>query len=125
VRAVQWLVPLILSIAPVPVLAQDHGGLASTSVDGKWRVAVVTTVGNCPKSGDVTVTVRGAKIVAIDASGIDPWGYVDAANIIVGRFTQGERLLRANGDLKGDTASGPWSSNTDYCGGRWNARKIN
>jgi hypothetical protein len=123
-RAVRKLAVLLLSLFPVVAAAQD-GGLASRAYDGKWRVALQTTVGNCPASADVVVTVKDAKIVGIDGANAEPWGYVDAANTVVGRFSQGERALRANGAVKGATASGAWSANTDYCGGRWTATKIN
>ncbi|MBB4197708.1 hypothetical protein CCR94_12760 [Rhodoblastus sphagnicola] len=122
-RAVRRLVPLLV-LLPFAALAQD-GGLASKAYDGKWRVAVQTTVGDCAPATDVVVTVKDAKIVAVSAGGIDSWGYIDAANTVVGRFSQGERAMRANGAVKGDSASGAWSANTDYCGGRWTATRAN
>jgi hypothetical protein len=115
--------PLVL-LSPLAALAQD-GGLASGAYDGKWRVALHTTVGKCTPSADVVVTVKGAKIVAVDGASGDPWGYIDAANTVVGRFSQGERALRANGAVKGGSASGAWSANADYCGGRWTATRVN
>jgi len=123
VRAVRRLVPLLVFL-PLAALAQD-GGLASKAYDGKWRVAAQTTVGNCASSADVIVTVKDAKIVAISAEGVEPWGYIDAANTVVGRFSQGERAMRANGSVKGGGASGAWSANADYCGGRWTATRVN
>jgi hypothetical protein len=123
-RAAHWLVSLIVSLSPLAATAQA-GGFASNAYDGNWRVALRTTVGNCAPSADVVVTVRGAKIVAVSASGVDPWGYIDNANTVVSRFSQGERAMRANGAVKGATASGSWSANADYCGGRWSAQRIN
>jgi len=123
VRAVRKLVPLFLVLS-LPALAQD-GGLASRAYDGKWRMALQTTVGNCTPSANVVVTIRDAKIVSVDGASGEAWGYIDAANTVVGRFSQGERALRANGSVKGSAATGAWSANADYCGGRWTASKIN
>ncbi|MDI9849101.1 hypothetical protein QM467_13655 [Rhodoblastus sp. 17X3] len=92
--------------------------------DGQWRVDIQTSVGNCPPGGQVVVTIKDERVTAIDAGGVEPWGYIDDTNTFVGHFNIGEKVVRANGDVKGQTASGPWSSNTDYCGGRWTARKI-
>jgi hypothetical protein len=124
VRAVRKLVPLLLAVSTLPALAQD-GGLASRAYDGKWRLALQTTVGNCAPSANVVVTIRDAKVVAVDGASGEAWGYIDATNTVVGRFAQGERTLRANGSVKGGSASGAWSANADYCGGRWTASKIN
>jgi hypothetical protein len=98
--------------------------LAQPAHDGQWRVEIETSVGNCPRAGAVVVTIQGERVVAIDAEGVETWGYIDETNTFVARFTKGGKIVRANGDVKGATASGPWSSNTDYCGGRWTARKI-
>ena len=98
--------------------------LAQPSYDGRWRADIETTVGNCPKSGQVVLTIKANRVEAIDAEGVTPWGYIDDTNTFVGHFNIGEKVVRANGDVKGQTASGPWSSNTDFCGGRWTAHKI-
>ncbi len=39
------------------------------SHDGHWRVELVTTVGNCQKSGLAVLTVKNNKIAAIDEFG--------------------------------------------------------
>lgn len=123
-RAVRKLVPLLILLSPLPALAQD-GGLASRAHDGKWRLSLQTTVGACTPSASVVVIIRDAKLVGIDGASGEAWGYVDASNTVVGRFNQGERALRANGSVKGGSASGAWSANADYCGGRWTATKVN
>jgi hypothetical protein len=97
---------------------------ASTSHDGHWRVELETTVGNCQASGVAVVSLKAGRVTGIDAIGVQPWGYIDGDNTFVGHFNSGKHVLRANGDVKGATASGPWSSQTDFCGGRWTARKI-
>jgi len=97
----------------------------SASHDGRWQVELETTVGACAKSGVAVLTVKGGQLASIDASGVSPWGYIDDSNTFVGHFNAGSKMLRANGDVKGNSASGPWSSQTDYCGGRWTAHKLN
>ena len=106
------------------VLIATIPAFAASNHDGRWKVDVETTVGNCPRGGETIVTIKGNRVAGLEAQGIDAWGYIDDANAFVGRFTQGEKVLRANGEVKGQSASGSWSSNTDYCGGRWSARKI-
>jgi hypothetical protein len=97
---------------------------ANTSHDGHWRVELETTIGNCQKSGVAVVSVKASRVTGIDTSGVSPWGYIDGDNTFVGHFNSGQHVLRANGAVKGGAASGPWSSQTDFCGGRWTAHKI-
>jgi hypothetical protein len=129
-RAVKILAVLALAAISCPAFAQGasqespQAAPQAMSHDGHWRVEIETTVGNCPKSGVAVLTVRKNKIVGIDASGVDAWGYIDETNTFVGHFSSGEKVLRANGDVKGEFAYGPWSSQTEYCGGRWQARKL-
>lgn len=119
VRARKFIAGLVLASGlPVAALA------AATSHDGQWKVQLQTTVGNCPGGGETVVTIKQSRVVSISASGVTPWGYVDETNTFVGHFTSGQKVLRANGDIKGNSARGPWSSQTDYCGGVWTARKI-
>jgi hypothetical protein len=122
VRAVKILAILALAAVARPAFAQEAA--PATSHDGHWRVEIETTVGNCPKSGVAVLTVKNNKIAGIDASSVDPWGYIDETNTFVGHFTSGEKVLRANGEVLGEFAKGPWSSQTEYCGGRWQARKL-
>jgi hypothetical protein len=119
VRAGKIVVSLILASGlPFAALAQG------SSHDGQWRIELQTTVGNCARSAETVVTVKQNRIVAISASGVTPWGYVDETNTFVGHFTSGQKVVRANGDVGGNSAHGPWSSQTDYCGGVWTAQKI-
>jgi hypothetical protein len=97
---------------------------ATAAHDGHWRVELETTVGNCQKSAVAVIAVKASRVSSIDTSGVEPWGYIDGDNTFVGHFHSGSHVLRANGDVKGAAASGPWSSQTDFCGGRWTAHKI-
>ena len=89
---------------------------------GRWNSRPPSAI--VRKSGVAILTVKGGQLAAIDTSGVSPWGYIDESNTFVGHFNAGSKMLRANGDVKGNSASGPWSSQTDYCGGRWTAHKI-
>lgn len=106
------------------LLLSSLSAAAQSSHDGHWRVDVVTSVGKCESSAHAVVTIKDNRIADIDARGVEAWGYVDDTNTFVGHFSQGQRVLRANGTVKGGAASGAWSSNTDYCGGSWSAHKI-
>ena len=120
VRASKFIASLILA-SGFPLAALAAGG----SHDGQWRVELQTTVGNCGRGGETVVTIKQNRIVGISTGGVQPWGYVDETNTFVGHFTSGQKVLRANGDVAGNSAHGPWSSQTDYCGGVWTAQKIN
>ena len=113
------LVASLFLLSTLPAIAASQ-----PSHDGQWLVDVQTSVGNCPHSGQVTVTIKENRVTGIDAKDVEPWGYIDETNTFVGHFNIGEKVVRANGEVKGPTAAGPWSSNTDYCGGRWTARKV-
>jgi hypothetical protein len=118
VRARKFIAGLILT-SGLPVAA-----LAAGSHDGRWQVELQTTVGNCPANVETVVNIKQNRVVAISTSGVTPWGYVDETNTFVGHFSSGQKVLRANGDVKGNSARGPWSSQTDYCGGTWTAHRI-
>ena len=106
---------LLCGLAPAtPAFAQQY--------DGRWQVEVTTEVGECP-SGAVGVRIEGVNIVAIEAEGVQPWGYIEGSQIVA-NFRGGTDVMRAHGNLRGRAASGAWSSPTRYCGGRWQARKI-
>ena len=119
VRARKFIAGFILAWG-LPVAAMA----AAASHDGQWQVQLQTTVGQCPPSVETVVSIKQNRVVAISASGVTPWGYVDETNTFVGHFSSGQKVLRANGDVKGNSARGPWSSQTDYCGGTWTAHKI-
>jgi ABC-type amino acid transport substrate-binding protein len=119
VRAGKFVAILVLASGlPGAALA------AGASHDGQWRVELQTTVGNCPPGGETVVTLKQNRVIGISASGVSPWGYVDETNTFVGHFSSGAKVLRANGEVKGNSAHGPWSSQTDFCGGVWTAQKI-
>ena len=95
---------------------------AAAQYDGRWQVQVQTQVGECP-SGEIGVRIEGPNLVATEAEGVQPWGYIEGSQIVA-NFRSETDIVRAHGNLRGHTASGAWSSPTRYCGGRWQARKI-
>ncbi|WP_294531987.1 hypothetical protein [uncultured Rhodoblastus sp.] len=111
-----WLI--LASGFPVATLA------AGKAHDGHWQVQLQTAVGACAASAETVVAIKQGRVVSISAAGVTPWGYVDENNTFVGHFSNGQRVMRAHGDVRGSSAHGPWSSQTDYCGGTWAARKI-
>jgi hypothetical protein len=106
---------LCLGAAPAAALSADF--------DGDWQVSARTTVGDCAPEVSGMVSVQGGHVVASSAPGVAAWGYIEDG-VVSARFTQGQRMARANGKLKSAGGSGVWSSNTDYCGGTWTARKA-
>jgi hypothetical protein len=104
---------------PLAALAEQ-----TAAHDGHWRVDLETTVGKCPKAGSVVITIKSDRVTGMEPHDFEPWGYIDDTNTFVGHFNSGEKTVRANGQVKGSFAYGPWSSQTEYCGGRWTARKV-
>ena len=71
-----------------------------------------------------TVRIEGGRVVGSSAQDVEVWGYLEDNGDISTRFTAGQTRARANGKLTGAAGSGSWSSNTDYCGGTWKARRV-
>ena len=92
--------------------------------DGDWQVEARTTVGECAPDIAGTVHIEGGRVVASSVQNVEVWGYLEDNGDISARFTAGQKMARANGKLKGGAGSGAWSSNTDYCGGTWQAQKA-
>jgi hypothetical protein len=96
---------------------------ARPTYDGVWQVEGTTDVGPCEKAFQGEVTVRDNDIVAASDGVAQAIGSIDTSGAVWARLTATAGIARANGRLKGATASGAWSSNTAYCGGRWTARR--
>ena len=109
-------------------LAATGAAALPTTFDGDWKVDVRTTVGDCQPEVAGVIKVEGGRVVAVSdgaiAASIEAWGYVEANGDLSARFTQGQAMLRASGRLKGRTGAGAWSSNTNYCGGKWTAQRA-
>ncbi|MDE2362307.1 MAG: hypothetical protein KGM42_06475 [Hyphomicrobiales bacterium] len=95
----------------------------SNKFDGVWTVDVRTTVGDCQPEIEGAVTIEGGRVVASSGADIAVWGYVEDSGDVSARFTQGQAVLRASGKARAAAAGGAWSSNTNYCGGVWSARR--
>ena len=104
-------------------LAASAAGAFPQNYDGVWDVDVTTTVGQCEPEIAGTVTIQGGHVVASSGPDVAVWGYVEDDGVVSARFTQGQDILRAQGNLRGGQGSGAWSSNTKYCGGKWTARR--
>ena len=111
------LAVMALALAAAPASAM------SKKFDGVWSVEVRTTVGDCTPEVAGTVTIADGQVVASSGASIGVWGYVEDNGTVSTRFTQGQAMLRASGTARGATASGAWSSNTNYCGGTWKAQR--
>jgi hypothetical protein len=92
--------------------------------DGSWVFEVTTTVGSCPEILANIVNIKESRVAGVDVPNIAPWGYVEDDGTLVARFTrQDGRVARLNGQLRGASGAGAWSSSTDMCGGSWRASR--
>ena len=112
-----------LVLACALALSASAASAMTTKFDGVWDVDVRTTVGDCEQDVAGTVTLQNGHVVATSGADVGVWGYVEDNGVLSARFTRGQGILRAQGKLKGAAGSGAWSSNTNYCGGQWTARR--
>ncbi len=113
-----------LPIAIAVALAALPAAAMTQKFDGEWTVEARTTVGACQPEVAGTVTVQDGRVVASSGADIGVWGYIEADGVVSARFTQGQAMLRVQGALKDASGSGTWSSNTNYCGGKWTAQRM-
>lgn len=106
------------------LLAAGPAFAFSRAYDGDWAVDARTTVGSCTPQAAGTVAIRDGKVAGASEPDVGVWGYVDSTGDISARFTTGQHVFRASGKMKKTSASGAWSSNTNYCGGVWTAHKA-
>lgn len=115
-----------------PHKARRHADEAATAprgdpvgaIDGSWTIETTTSVGSCPALIPDALQISGNNIAAAPGAAVATWGYVEANGAIVARFTtEGGRVTRFHGQLRGAGGSGAWSSSTDLCGGTWRATR--
>jgi len=94
------------------------------SFDGIWTIDGTTDVGPCDKTFHGEVRIEHNDIVSAGADVAQAIGSIEPNGTVWARLTRPDGQARANGRFRGKTASGAWSSNTAYCGGRWSARKT-
>lgn len=112
------------ALAFIAAVAAATPALAATPFDGAWNVVVHTQVGPCPSEISGTVFIENGDVKGTSAPGIGVWGGIDLKGQVSTRFTQDRDMLRAFGKATHSQASGAWSSNTKYCGGRWEAHRA-
>jgi len=101
--------------------AEPAAPARATDPNGAWSVEAKTSVGECPSLIPNSLKIAENKIESATGANVATWGYVDEEGNIVARFTDGGRVARFHGTLKGGRGSGAWSSSTDMCGGTWKA----
>jgi hypothetical protein len=118
-------VSLVAAFAVVSVISITAAVSAATpNYDGIWTVEGTTDVGPCDKTFRGDVKIQGNDLVEAEGIPVKAIGSIDAATGTGwARLTRNDGQARANGHFKGASASGAWSSNTAYCGGRWTAHK--
>ncbi|BBU63643.1 hypothetical protein MSC49_35780 [Methylosinus sp. C49] len=133
----RWLGTLVLAsvmaIGAAQAAPRESASAAPEAgrYDGGWVFEARTTVGSCPGLLPDSIEIRGDLLVgtqagaaALAAGRMAHWGYVESDGAIMTRFTtQGGRVARAHGHLRGNAGQGAWSSSTDKCGGTWRAHR--
>ncbi len=114
---------LILSGLFLAAVATAALSAATPSHDGLWTVEGTTDVGPCSKTFAGEVKVQNNDIVEASGGVAQAIGSIDNSGAVWARLTADIGMARGSGRVHGATASGAWSSNTAYCGGRWNAKR--
>jgi hypothetical protein len=96
---------------------------AVTNYDGVWTIEGTTDVGPCQKTFGGEAKIQGNDLVSLSETNAQAAGAIDGKGVGWARLTRFDGQARATGRFRGATASGAWSSNTSYCGGRWTARR--
>lgn len=117
--------PIVRTTALALLLAGTAAPLhAAPQHDGVWMVKTSAETGTCGTNYDLSVAVKNGKVSytgmwPVEASG----GVNDFGRISMVITGAGERV-KATGLVRGDTASGGWSSVNSKCSGSWVARKA-
>lgn len=108
-------------------MATAHGGspARAASLDGDWRVNIVTRSGNCDPAYSYPVKLSGGRISYAGSGDFQINGTVSEAGAVRVEISRGEQRASGTGKLSGSNGAGEWSgkSATDACSGRWEATR--
>lgn len=92
--------------------------------DGIWDVSTEPLSGPCEKRLEFRLSVEDGLISYAGAWPVDASGTVSALGIIQMRLVHGDETVAARGVVRGDMASGKWTSPEKSCAGSWVAHKA-
>jgi hypothetical protein len=119
----------MLSIARTTTLALLLAGIAvplhaAPAHDGVWKVKTSAEAGKCGTNYDISVAVKNGKVSYAGMFPVKATGGVNDLGLIRMEIAGAGQRVKATGLVRGDTASGDWSSVKSSCSGSWVARKA-
>jgi hypothetical protein len=116
VRTATLVLLLAGTAAPLHAAAPEH--------DGVWKVKTSAEAGKCGTNYDISVAVKNGKVSYAGMWPVKATGGVNAVGLIRMEIAGAGHKVKATGLVRGDTASGDWSSVKSDCAGSWVARKA-
>lgn len=96
---------------------------AASDFDGRWRVTLQTTGGDCVPRRAVSVRVTDGHVTYAGQEDVTATGTLPASGRVSLRFSYADDVLDARGSVQGRSGTGSWQSPTLGCKGRWSAVK--
>lgn len=97
---------------------------AAPEHDGTWKVKTSAESGKCSTNYDISVAVKNGKVSYAGMWPVKATGGVSDVGLIRMEIAGAGDRVKATGLVRGDTASGDWSSAKSNCSGSWVARKA-
>jgi hypothetical protein len=97
---------------------------AAPEHDGVWKVKTSAETGKCGTNYDISVAVKNGKVSYAGMWPVKATGGVNDLGLIRMEIAGAGHKVKATGLVRGDTASGDWSSTKSDCAGSWVARKA-
>ncbi|MGA0561030.1 hypothetical protein ACO2RV_01180 [Ancylobacter sp. VNQ12] len=112
-------------IAVLAIVANSAPAFARTDRhDGIWTVTTSAEDGSCGTNYDFKMRVRAGEVTYAGMWPVKATGGINAAGLIRMDLAHGGRHVKATGLVRGDTASGDWTSPKPACTGSWVAKKA-
>lgn len=91
--------------------------------DGTWRVKTSAEDGRCKDNYDFNVAVKNGRVTYAGIWPVKASGAVEPGGVIAMDLAHAGKNVVARGLVRGDSASGEWSSAKLDCSGSWVASK--
>lgn len=107
---------IALGGAAMPAFAQDRH-------DGVWKVKTSAEDGKCSTNYDFSLAVKNGKVSYAGMWPVKAAGGIKADGLIKMNISHGKDHVVATGLVRGDQASGEWTSPKPACSGSWIASR--
>ncbi|WP_029351100.1 hypothetical protein [Bosea sp. 117] len=97
---------------------------AASTHDGTWSVKTSAETGQCATNYELKLAVKNGKVSYAGMWPVKAKGGVNAVGLINMDISHGSRRVTATGLVRGDSASGDWTSPQPACSGSWVARRA-